>query len=207
MNKLTTIYLIVHPLIVMALAIWFHQKQNSKSAWTGGPISWPKAMWLSYTVQTWFLMSVGLLFLPELSAYWHLCLVFHVASWWIRGPVELVMIYKFLNWSPKYGITHDLFHALGLIILVFLAIQNNGVSQNSDLIAFAFSVVTIVLTFFEVLFAYLFKKIRSHAEMEAHIYYASTEPKWKNVNRITLLAVCIALSHLFWQSYLLLKHL
>lgn len=192
---------IIWPLIVGLLAFFFHKKQNSTRPWTGGPISVPKSMWLAYTVSCWFLLPLvffaGGFIGDELRVFY----VFHLLSWWIRGPLELVMIYKWFNWTPRYGIAHDLFHVLGCGALLAWALR--GGDPQSHLVAWVFAGVTIFSTLAEALFAFLFLRARSQQEEKENIYFASDDPKWIFINRVTASVVIPVYIHLVWQSYAL----
>ncbi len=67
-------------------------------------------------------------------------------------------------------------------------------------IALAFIFVTILATVAEISFAYLFLKARSEAEEKDNIYFASDDPKWIFINRLTLAVVCGVMAHLICQS-------
>ena len=49
-------------------------------------------------------------FAPGISCAFRAVLLIHVTIWWCRGAIEAFMIYRWYNWSPVYGITHDGFH-------------------------------------------------------------------------------------------------
>lgn len=197
---LTKALLVFWPVLVSACAYFYKKKQNGPNPMTGGPISTPKAFWLAYTVTTWFFLPLLFIFSSEIITPIKYIIAFHLLSWWARGPLELVMIYKWFNWSPRYGISHDLFHIVGLIILYFI---NRDHFQNLtplNNIALAFICITIFATAAEISFAYLFLKARSEAEEKDNIYFASDDPKWIFINRLTLTVVCAVMSHLICQA-------
>lgn len=197
---LTKFLLVCWPILVSILAYFYKNKQNGHNPMTGGPISMPKAFWLAYTVSTWFFLPLIFIFHPEVVLPIKYIIAFHLLSWWARGPLELVMIYKWFNWSPKYGISHDCFHLAGLIILYF--IYRHGFQDLTAInnMAIAFICITIFATVAEISFAYLFLKTRSELEEKDNIYFASDDPKWIFINRLTLTVVCAVMSHLICQS-------
>ncbi len=198
----TEVLIILWPVFVSGLAIVFHRKQNSKKGWTGGPISWPKSFWLSYTVLVWFFLPLVFLFHPEFPKILIWPLVFHLLSWWVRGPLELVMIYRWFNWTPVYGISHDLFHVLGVTIISYYSgiFSLNESSGEFGILASVFVGIILFSTLAEMLFAFLFLNARTRVEVEENIYFASDDPKWKRINRITLTVVVIVMFHLILQS-------
>lgn len=60
-----------------------------------------------------------------------MCLAFvgHLISWWNRGPLELLMTYKWFNWSPRYGIAHALVHALFLVLMIAVAFISSEINR------------------------------------------------------------------------------
>lgn len=198
-------FIVIWPLLIGILSVLFYRKQNSKQAWTGGSISWPKAIWLFYTVLTWFIYPLLFVFHPDVSSFYVGPLVIHLISWWIRGPLELIMIYKWLNWKPLYGISHDLFHLLLMIVAV-------GYFQSFDLRATGMDAIAQLLlasiflsTLAETYFAFRFRSLRSQEETDSHVYFASTDGKWKRVNQLTAAVVLVLMTTLCFQSILLVR--
>jgi hypothetical protein len=170
------------------------QNRNTESGkWVGGAISWPKSFWLGYTILNWFFMPLVFFFNPEVSEPVRVVIGLHLASWWIRGVLELVMIYRWFNWSPVYGISHDILHNVMLIGGLTWATSQIGASAlNPHLLDFWATLYLFVTTFAimgEILFAALF--IMTREKGAGKIYFASDSPEFRMINRFTL-AVCIA---------------
>jgi hypothetical protein len=188
-----TLLIIISPLLTFILALWIFKKQNSSKAWTGGPISKPKSHWLAWTVFNWFFVPLFFLFNSDFPQELKWFYIFHLLSWWIRGPLELVMIYKWFNWTPYYGIGHDLAHfVVALILLLSFGQFPIDASQPLVLASYIFSILILLTTLFEASFAYLFLKARSQQEEKENIYFASDDPKWIFINRVTLTCVVIS---------------
>lgn len=198
----TKIILILWPVLVAIQALFYRKKQNGLNPWTGGPISWPKAFWLAYTIDTWFLLPFLFLFHPELSHELKYIIIFHLLSWWIRGILELVMIYKWFNWTPRYGILHDSFHWLGILsLLILFRYQLFGSLFGSiNFITLLYLFMLLITTIAEIYFAYSFMKLRTEQELKSNIYFASDDPKWIYINRVTLTIVVFVYLHLIFQS-------
>ncbi|NOT78817.1 MAG: hypothetical protein HOP07_07415 [Bacteriovoracaceae bacterium] len=196
----TKITLLSWPILVTLFAALYKKKQNGPNPLTGGPISTPKSFWLAYTVTTWFFLPFIFLLNPDVIVPLKILISFHLLSWWIRGPLELVMIYKLFNWSPRYGISHDLFHLVGLFVTWVYYYKDLITLTGISLLAHAFILVTIFATIAEISFAYLFLKIRTQQEEKENIYFASDDPKWIFINRLTLTVVIAVMSHLIIQS-------
>lgn len=197
--------LVAVPCFIAIIAAIFYRKQN-QGKWVGGAISVPKAMWLAYTIGAWFILPFAFLAFADLPAVFRAVLIFHLASWWIRGPLELIMIYKWLNWSPRYGIGHDLFHILGISTILILmpsgsgAFLGDGVDAAQRLLTAVYIGVILFSTVAEITFAALFFKTREKGDDLT--YFASDDPRWRFINRLTATVVTIVYSHLFIQALL-----
>lgn len=185
-------------LFMLAFARRFYVVQNVQRA-IGGPITVQKALWLGYAVGSWFLVPIALLLAPGLDRALVTILICHLASWWLRGPIELVMIYKTLNWSPVYGISHDLAH---LALLVSLGAATTGdVAWNQPINAIVglYLAVTVCALVVEVAFAALFRRARGTAPGADLIYFASDDPAYRFINRLTLVTVIVVYGHFAFQ--------
>ncbi len=195
-------------------SIRFRHLQNRNTAsgkWVGGEISWPKAFWLGYTLANWFLLPWIFVFNPELSAPLRWVILGHLASWWIRGILELFMIYRWYNWTPIYGISHDLIHNFALIGGISWAMtQDPTALANPESLGFWAWLYLFVTTFAlmgEILFAALFFTTRGKGEGAEKIYFASDSPEYRLINGFTR-AVCtvvyvhmaIQLVGLWWRA-------
>jgi len=180
----------------------FYSKQNRGAV--GGSVSKPKAMWLSYAVHHWFITPIFLGLLNYQNPAWSTFLWFHCLSWYLRGPVELLMIYRWFNWKPLYGITHNVFHFCLLLYVLNAYSLWRWPNSAEDQLLLIYGLSLFIGLGFETTFAILFNKTRAK---NAHtIYFASTDKKWRKVNQLTTLALAILLSHLVWQSFFALIH-
>jgi len=190
------ILIVLAPILALGAGCFFWRRQNVGQT-VGGAISFPKALWLSYTVTAWFFLPFVFLPHPELTREPRLLLALHLLSWWIRGPLELLMIYRWFNWSPRYGIAHDILHAAMLatgLVLFKHALFLHPVNQLAAL----FLTVTLLATLAETFFAWLFLSIRGHEDHK--VYFANNDPKWRINNRVTAMMVVIVYGHLFFQA-------
>jgi hypothetical protein len=87
-------------------SIAFHLLQN-RMALTGGGIAWPKSVWLGCTILFWFVLPALLASDARLAAAWRMPFAVLLILMGLRGVVELWMLYVSHNWSPFYGIAHD----------------------------------------------------------------------------------------------------
>ena len=189
-------YFFILLIIQLLGSTWFYKKQNQGS-FVGGAISIPKALWLFYAIFFWFFLPLIYLSHPALDGTLKVILALHTLIWWIRGPLELAMIYKWFNWSPRYGIIHDVLHA-GVLFIALLGTVKIWPESPSNWMLFVFLGFTIISLLFEATFAALFLNIRGSADHK--IYYADDSEKWRFVNFLTTVAVILGLFHLVVQA-------
>lgn len=181
----------------LVFAWTFYRRQNSPKAYTGGPISKPKALWLAHGIGSWFLFPLVFVFHPEVSEPLKIVLILHLISWWVRGPLELVMIYKWLNWTPVYGITHDIFHIMAVFLTASWALVTLGtVSFSTPMNALTFSYIAAIIfsTVAEILFAALF--IATRGQKDHLIYFADETLRYRLINRFTACVCAVVYAHL-----------
>jgi hypothetical protein len=183
----------------------FHDLQNKKTRdqqWVGGAISWPKSFWLAYAVGSWFFVPFLFLLDPHLPEPLRWVLIAHLASWWIRGALEMVMIYRWFNWTPIYGISHDTLHNVVIMAGTFYACAKIGwESLHSTPIAFWCVFYLAILCFAmmaEVVFAALFLTTRGKGENK--IYFASDSSEYRMINRLTFIVCIVVYSHMIIQT-------
>lgn len=179
--------------ICLILSSFLVKKRQNKGDIVGGDISTPKSLWLVFAIGAWFFYPF-LFYLTELNNDLKMVLNFHLISIWLRGIIELVMIYKLFNWSPRYGIAHNTFHFLGVLILFLMSIKTFQIN------AFSIFILLILVSFiFENLFAYLFFKVRG--EEKHKVYFANDGPEWTFINKVTIFGNTICYGLLFLTSY------
>lgn len=187
--------------LTQLIASWIFYKKQNAGAFVGGDISRPKALWLWNSIFSWFFVPIVFLFIPGISTDIKVIIGLHTLIWWIRAPIELIMIYKTYNWSPRYGILHDLIHIMGLM-LGFYFLFTKGPFHGVDLVGIAYLCSSVLLISFEAVFAACFLYIRG--DIDHKIYFASDDIRWRFVNQSTSLAVGIAMFYNILQISLCL---
>lgn len=168
-----------------AAAVVFYRRQNRPEQ-LGGPMSLAKILWLNYALAAWYLVPWWFLRSGKLSWGVRRAYAAHLASFAARGAAELWMLYVTVSWKPPYGIGHDLF-TLGLITT-----QLRG-DRERDATARPFLNSIRVALVVEVLFAWLFYRA---SQRESGIYFASNDPTYQRINRLTWVAVVAAYTDL-----------
>jgi len=165
-------------------ALWFRSKQNRAHA-MGGKISNPKLLWLFFAIWFWLFECAVLAFEPALPWGYRVILGVHAASMWLRGVVEMVMLYVTRNWRPPIGISHDVLcivTVLGLAVALPLPLDSSW-----GLLAPALVGMLLFSLGVEVLYAALFfQAVEGKTTGEKGIWFASEdEARFRRINRIT----------------------
>jgi hypothetical protein len=176
--------------LIFATSFFLRQNKFKKDTAVGGVISVPKALWLSGAIFFWFFYPALFLFDPAVSLPWKILLALHLASWWTRGPLELFMIYKWFNWSPRYGRAHDLVHIAALVTGGLVILVSTGFKIGPA----DFRTITLVETLVvcisgEALFAKMFLAARGPGN--ELIYFADETERYKVINQLTWVFVAI----------------
>lgn len=165
------------------------QSSSEGSAKMGGALSTAKALWLLFALYFWFIFCPTLGLSERCPSPWRECLLLFSANIWLRGVIELYMLYITKSWRPRYGITHDLF-SLALIPFPLWGVElAPSVASSWGLIS-ALTVLVLWLSMvLETLYAVWFNQIvEGKTTGDEGIWFADAEsPQFKRVNRFTAL--------------------
>ena len=177
-------------------ALWFRSKQNRAHA-MGGKISNPKLLWLFFAIWFWLFECAVLAFEPALPLGYRIIFGVHAASMWLRGGVEMFMLYVTRNWRPPIGITHDVVCIVTVLVLALLLPLPYFLPSSSPpgaligtawgLLAPALVAMLLFSLGVEVLYAALFfQAVEGKTTGEKGIWFASEdEARFRRINRIT----------------------
>lgn len=170
-------------LCVVAVAL-FAGGQN-RGGKMGGRISLPKRVWLTFTIWTWLFECAVLAFDPGLPRGFRVVVGVHAASMWLRGLVELVMLYHFKNWRPPHGIAHDAF-----CIVTTLALSAAFRGELTGALGAwgpAFLGMLVVALAVELVYAALFlKAVQGRTTGDDPTWFAAEgEARFARINRLT----------------------
>jgi hypothetical protein len=184
-----TLLLVLAALALLALS--FRHGQNV-AGHIGGPISWPKLAWLSYALAAWFVVAFFFWRSEKVAPARRRAFGLHLLSFAARGLTELWLIYGAVAWIPPYGIAHDVFD----IGLITAASRGAGPPRSdADRAAARFLWSVRLALCCEIVFAWLFHQA---ADARAGVYFASDDPSWAFVNRLTTAVVLLAWSDLVY---------
>lgn len=181
--------LILLYLSLFLLAAYYKHQQDQNQM--GGKIAYSKSLWLMYCLFSWFILPIYFLIYPTNSDFSKVYALFGL-SFWIRGIAEMLMLYKFKNWKPIYGITHNIFSFILLSVLMLFFREN----------IFPFEILhffsLLISLSFECYFAFFFKKyIGEKTQGEEAIWFANSEDPLFAFNlKVTRVAVVLLYSEL-----------
>jgi hypothetical protein len=90
----------------LLFALAFHAAQN-RLALTGGTVALCKGIWLGLAVLFWMVLPALVLADARIATALKRPFGLLLFLMGARGAAELLMLYVFMNWSPFYGIAHD----------------------------------------------------------------------------------------------------
>jgi hypothetical protein len=167
--------------LLAVVAVVFYERQNT-GEYTGGAISLPKMLWLSYALAAWFVVPFFLWRDERLAAavrrmfgvFWMLMI--------LRGVYELPLLYIVKHWHPAYGISHDLL----CMAAILCARQSLPPLDVVNRRAVGYSTSLIVGLAAEVAFAGMFLQTGAHQQ---GVYFASAAAQWGYINLATMAAL------------------
>lgn len=146
----------------LAVIVWVVQKRRHAA---GGPISFPKALWLVFAIVLWFLVPVALW---EHDTFWSLLFF----SMLVRAAVELPLCVVG-KWKTEYGITHDLMHLTLVLVGVVMGAR--------PLLWLVLTGVTLIA---EIYFVSLFKKATAGPEND--VFFVPAGREYRKINALTI---------------------
>jgi len=177
--------------LLCATAIYFYFDQNASSR-VGGPVSPQKLAWLAYAILLWFVLPAAIALDARAAQLLRQAFGVLFLLMLARGIVELWMLYVTLNWSPWYGITHDVLCAAVLTVYGLRAFRTGAWRGPPNALLLAHLAVTAVAFAPEIYFAHYMTQ-NFNTVGEAAVYFVPDEERYRDVLRVTA-AVVIAFS-------------
>jgi hypothetical protein len=161
----------------------FYQFQNAAKP-IGGDISLVKLVWLAYAIFVWLVLP--LLFAFDARCEEHLRQGFAALAllMLVRGVVEGWMLYISLNWSPWYGIAHDVACAAVLLFAWAQAAPRNALEK----LVRTHTLVTAAFFLPEIFFAW-YMLTHFTTQGASAVYFVPDDPRYALVLRVTLVTV------------------
>lgn len=182
-------------LAVTTASLVFGWAQNTFHP-VGGAISVAKILWLNLTLLIFYVVPFWLWREPALDARLRSLFGLVLASFAIRAPIELYIIYRTRLWRCEYGLAHDLFT---LLLVTWFAWRRPGIGEIRDRSGAGAFIALLQLTLLvEMFMAWEFRKVASPA---AGIYFAAPTAEFNVVNRASWIAVAILYPALAWLIF------
>jgi hypothetical protein len=175
-SGMSSLCLAVVLLLLASLA--FMALQNSSHA-VGGHISLPKALWLDWTLTTFYVVPLFLWKNSALNPANRYLFGWLFLSFVLRGVAELVVIYATHDWRCIYGISHN---AFTLALAAFLYLRLPRQLLTADRRALGFLLIYVTTLVFESINAWQFSLLANPAN---GVYFAAATPHFAFVNHLT----------------------
>ncbi len=187
-SLLTRLLLGVLLLGQLGAGVVFYRRQNRPGR-MGGRISKPKLLWLNWAVFVWLILTPLVALDASLSPALRMVFGGFAINMWLRGLVELYMMYVSKNWRPPYGIAHNLF---SLVLLAGLLLANRaglpGLNGGWHSWVLALSLVIWASLVIETVYALGFHRaVAGHTTGDDAVWFAAAgDPKFQRLNRLTV---------------------
>lgn len=137
-----------------------------------------------YCIFTWFILPLYFVIYKTQSPFWIAYGIFG-ANFWIRGMVEMFLLFKTKNWKPLYGISHNIFSFLLCASLLIFFRESFIFAEKLHLFAILISLC------FETYFAFFFQKyVGEKTQGDEAIWFANSEDPLFQFNlKVTRIAV------------------
>ena len=169
-------------MIYVIAAMYSRQNRAGRS---GGPIALSKAIWLHYTLYTWFfVLPYAYYRLPDAPVGDRTLWAAFALSMWIRGAAEAVMLFKTKNWTPIIGISHDIF-TFGLMVWAYSSGARAEIATDPAIAVFSGSMLLSILVETHHA-ASFFAIMRGKTQGDGGLWYAHKgDPRFRRILRAT----------------------
>lgn len=173
--------------LVVGLGVFFARQQN-RGAKLGGAISRAKQVWLIWAVYAWFVAAPLTALVPGFEDRLRQVLAVFAVGMWLRGAVELFMLYVTKNWRPPLGIAHDV-ACVGFLMAGLVWVFVGGAAPRTGLGAWGvvWTGVLAVSLVLETYYAAAFHRaVQGRTTGVDGVWFASAdEPRFARINRVT----------------------
>ncbi len=166
-------------------ALLFGRRQNAEGK-MGGRMSWPKQLWLGWAVYVWFVLCPAVAALSTAPLEARRVLGAFAAWMWLRGAVELYMLYVSKNWRPPMGFAHNL-SAIALVLGMSAAHREAWWGASVGRWSWALVLMVLFSLVLETGFAVAFHRaVDGRTTGDDAVWFADAkDPKFARINRVT----------------------
>jgi hypothetical protein len=182
--------------LLALFAVVFFQLQNQLQP-VGGRVSVPKTAWLALALLLWVALPVLVAADPRTSPMLRRAFRVLLLLMLARGAIEGWMLYVTLNWSPWYGIAHDLLCITVVGLFALRATASNPLARLLRTHLF----VTILAFTPEIYFAW-YMQAHFITRGDRAVYFVPDDPAYADVllvTKITVLCLSVYLALFFWR--------
>lgn len=187
-NTLRIRLLIVFSTIGLAAIVFYFIQNTAQLA--GGSIALPKLIWLAYAILFWFCLPLLFITDKRLTSKWKIFFIIFLINMLLRAVIELLMMYITSNWSPYYGIGHDVFTIFLLSTLLFI---NRDKIQRD--ILFGYTITILLMFVIEI--GFVFYMLANVVGDDAVVYFVPDAGKHTSILSITWLVVVMLTGYIF----------
>jgi hypothetical protein len=153
-----------------AAAVTFHAVQN-RGGIVGGEIAFSKAVWLALAILLWLVLPTFIVLDARLDRRSRAGFAWLLGLMAARGIGEPFMLYLFHNWTPWYGIGHDLLCCAALVACGMRARAAGSYRASRADFAVGVHTVVIALTFFPEIYYAWYMQAHFNTRGGEAIYY------------------------------------
>jgi hypothetical protein len=172
--------LVALSIAVLAVASWyFYQAQNTADR-IGGAMAPQKLFWLGYAILLWVVLPLAIALDRRVAKSLRNAFAALFLLMLVRGLIELWMLYVTLNWSPWYGIAHDLLCMAVLISFTMVVYRRERWRDSPDALIMMHLLVTTAAFVPEIYFAH-YMTINFNTTGTDAIYFVPDEERFRDV--------------------------
>jgi hypothetical protein len=171
--------------LVGGMVFRYQRRQNHAHA-MGGPITPAKSYWLAFAVFAWFFLPLCLALPSRHHPAVETMLLTFAASMWIRGILEMLLLYKWKLWRPPMGIGHDLFCQVVLLAQAWWYRDALAGLVGQDAVLASFCAWIFVSLCFEIYYAAAFYgAVQGMTTGDDGIWFADDDPRFQRILAVT----------------------
>lgn len=170
----------------------FYFLQNTEHL-TGGNIAFAKAVWLAYAILFWYVLPTVIIYDSRTPGVWRMIFKIFLANMLFRAVVELLLMYVWHNWSTDYGISHDIF---SIVLLLVLAVKNHKSLHEPTFI----SVIVVLPMMFLVEIYFVEYMTENISEAGGNIFFVPDGSEHSYIIHVTWIVNILLTIYLYYFS-------
>ncbi len=184
-------------LLLAGLTVGFYLTQNHTGL-IGGEVAFSKAVWLALAILFWLLLPALILVDARTVHASRRPFAWLLGLMAARGVIEGLMLYVYNNWSPLYGIAHDVLciGVVGAMAMPLMARQRSHLPAAIRRLG-QHAMVTSLMFLPEIYYAW-YMRANFHTQGSQAIYFVPDNGQHALVLGITTTVNVLLIAYLFW---------